>query len=139
MSAADILRGTARLLIDLGYAPVPEFTLASGRRVDLMAANAAGLLLVVEIKSSVADFRADRKWHEYLDYCDRFCFAVDAAFPQDLLPADAGLIVADRYGGELLREGPQRPLAPARRRALTLQLALAAAQKLWRDAALPPG
>jgi hypothetical protein len=128
---ARLARGVCRWLTDQGAAPVTEFSPAPGLRVDVIALWPDGRIGVVEVKASVADFRADAKWRGYLDWCDAFHFAVDAAFPLELLP-DQGVIVADAFGAELVRPAPPRPLAPARRRALTLRLARAAAARLRR-------
>jgi len=128
--AADIYRGVARLLSAHGLAPVPEVCLANGRRADVVAITGAGEVWIVEIKSSVEDFRADRKWPEYRGYCDRLLFAVAPAFPRDILPADTGLIVADRYGGEIIRSAPEHRLSGARRKAVTLRVVHAAALRL---------
>ena len=125
-----VTRGAARLMQALGHAPLLEFPLPNGRRADIMAMDARGLLSIVEVKSSVEDFRADRKWGEYAPYCDAFCFAVPPDFPREILPGDAGLIVADGFGGAILRHPPAHPLAPARRKALTLQFARLAAFRL---------
>ena len=129
-AALDIARGTCRLLIAHGLAPLPEFTLASGRRADLMALAGSGQLWIVEIKSSLADFRADQKWPEYRDFCDRLFFAVARDFPLDVLPEDSGLIVADRYGAEIVRPAPELKLAPARRKAVIGSFARVAALRL---------
>jgi hypothetical protein len=129
--ALEILRGTSRMLIDAGLTPLHEFTLPSGRRADVAAIDRDGTITIVEIKSSLADFRSDQKWPEYADYCDRFFFAVKPDFPREVLPGDCGLILADRYSAEILR--PARPapvLAPARRKALTLRFARVAALRL---------
>jgi CysZ protein len=125
--AADVQRGVRRLFSQLGYVSLPEFTLASGRRADVIALGGDGLLTIVEIKSSVADFRADRKWPDYRDFCDRFFFAVPDTLPRAILPEDTGLIVADSFGAAILREAPPHPLAGARRKAVTLRFAHAAA------------
>ncbi len=127
---ADIGRGVVRLLTDLGIAALPELPLANGRRVDVIGLGRDGGIHVVEIKSSRADFMTDRKWPEYLEFAERFYFAVTTGFPLDLLPADEGLIIADRYGAELVRPARHRPLAAARRKALTLRFARLAAQRL---------
>ncbi len=124
-----VTRGAARLLTGLGLAPLAEAPLPNGRRADLMALSPRGELVIVEVKSGIEDYRADGKWPQYGPYCDRFFFAVDPEFPRDLLPAEPGLIVADGFGGMVVREAPEHPLAPARRRALTLQFARLAA---WR-------
>jgi hypothetical protein len=128
--AIDLARGVGRLLGDMGYSALPEFRLNSGRRVDVIGVDAKGRIAIVEIKCSVADFRADRKWPEYLDFCDHFYFAVQLGFPYDVLPSDTGLIVADAYGGEVVRTAPARAINGNRRRSLTLSLARTAATRL---------
>lgn len=130
--AADIARGAMRLFADLGYAALQEFPLRVKRRADIVALNDAGEIIIVEIKSCRADFRADQKWPEYLEFCDRFFFAVAPDFPRDILPANYGLIVADRHGGAILRESVPTPLNGNRRRAQILQIALTASQRLAR-------
>ena len=127
-----LMRGAARLLYDHGYNAIPEFSLASSRRADLFAVGPKGEITIVEVKSGIADFRADNKWHEYRDYCDRLYFAVSARFPREVLPEDAGLIVADGFGAAILRESPHHPLAGARRKAVTLRFARCAAERLMR-------
>jgi hypothetical protein len=131
--ATLLARGTCRALDQLGYASLLEFPLANGRRADILALGRGGDLAIVEIKTSVADFRADRKWVKYRDFADRFYFAVPSSFPVALIPEDCGLIVADAFAAALLRNGDAHPLAPARRRALTLRFALAAAARLRRQ------
>lgn len=126
---AEVRRGTMRLLAELGLAPLAEVPLASGRRLDLLALAADGTFWAVEIKSSLADFRADAKWRDYLPWADRFFFAVAPEFPLAALPGEEGLIVADRYEAAILREGPIRPLPGARRRALLLRFARLAAAR----------
>ncbi|WP_374659948.1 DNA repair putative endonuclease MmcB [Phenylobacterium sp.] len=126
---ANVTRGAARLLVDLGYAPLTEVTLPNGRRADLMALSAKGELVIFEVKSGIEDYRVDRKWHEYLPYCDRFAFAVAPEFPREILPEEPGLIVCDGFGGAVLREAPVSPLAPARRKALTIAFARLAAMR----------
>src|SRR5207248_1742243 len=121
--AALLARGVCRALGQLGYASLLEFPLANGRRADVLALGKSGELVAVEIKTSVADFRADRKWTSYRDFADRLYFAVSSDFPSLLIPEDCGLIVADGYSGTLLRNGVALSLAPARRRALTLRFA----------------
>jgi hypothetical protein len=129
-AALDIRRGVARLLHAHRMATVAEVSLANGRRADLVAVTSRGGIWIVEIKSCIEDFRADHKWPEYRAFCDRLHFAVSPAFPRDILPADTGLIVADRYGGELLRGAPEHRLTGARRKALTLRLVHTAAMRL---------
>jgi hypothetical protein len=137
-AADDIRRGVGRALADADHAVLAEVPLGNGRRADLVAIDRAGMISLVEIKSCRADFVTDRKWYQYLDYCDRFYFAVTSDFPRHLLPADAGLIVADRFGGEIVREVPIRALGPARRKAILIRFGRAAAGRL--QALLdPPG
>lgn len=126
-TALGVQRGVRRLFAQLGHATLAEFTLASGRRADVIALAPDGRLTIVEIKSSVADFRADRKWPDYRDFCDRFFFAVPETVPLEILPEAAGLIMADAFGAAVLREPPEHPLAGARRKAVTLRFARAAA------------
>ena len=133
LSAGLLARGTCRALAQLGYASLVEFPLASGRRADILALGKAGDLIIIEIKSSVADFRSDRKWASYRDFADRLYFAVPNEFPSLLIPEDCGLIVADGFGAAVLRHGAGTPLAAARRRALTLRFARHAAARLRRQ------
>ena len=123
-------RGVRRLFADLGHVTIPEFSLANGRRADVIALSACGKLTIVEIKSSVADFRADKKWPDYRDYCDRFYFAIPESLPESLIPEEAGLIVADAFGGAILRDPADHPLSGARRKAVTLRFAHSAASLL---------
>jgi hypothetical protein len=113
-----------------GLAVLAEYTLASGRRADLIGIKPDGTVWIVEIKSSREDFLIDQKWPEYRDYCDHLFFAIPTNLDQSLMPVDAGLIVADHYGAEILRPAPPHPLVAARRRVLTLSFARHAAQKL---------
>lgn len=129
-AAAAIARGTRRLLLKLGLASLPELTLANGRRADVVALSDKGEIWIVEVKSSVADFRADAKWPQYEAFADRLLFAVAPDFPVDILPDTTGLILADAYGGELVREAPLRPLPAARRKAMSLRIARVAALRL---------
>lgn len=131
--AALLARGVGRLLVDMGYSVLTELRVGEGHRVDVAGCNARGAIVIVEIKSSVADFRGDRKWRRYLPYCDSFYFAVRADFPLELLPHDSGLIVADSYGAEVIRPAPVMAMNGNRRRSLTLRFARAAADRL-RDA-----
>ncbi len=122
-----VTRGAARLLSALGWAPLLEVSLPNGRRADVMALGPKGEIAIVEVKSGVLDYRTDRKWGDYLPYCDAFFFAVAPEFPREILPDEPGLMVADGFGGAVLREAPSTPLAPARRKALTLTFARLAA------------
>ncbi len=130
--AADLARGIARLLHHMGFAALEEFNLANGRRADLFAIGRKGEIVVVEIKVSVADFKGDDKWPEYLAHCDRFYFGVPAAFPRDLVPAEVGLMIGDRYGAAVLRDAPERTMATRLRHRETHRFALYAAGRLRR-------
>ena len=122
-----VTRGAARLFTALSFAPLLEVSLPNGRRADIMALGPRGEIAIVEVKSGPEDFRADRKWGDYLPYCDAFFFAVAPEFPRTILPEEPGLIVADAFDGAVLREAPATPLVPARRKALTLAFARLAA------------
>ncbi len=128
--AAEICRGTLRLMAHMGYYGVTEMTLANHRRADIAAIGPAGDIWMIEIKSSVQDFKSDTKWREYMHYCDRLTFAVGADFPQELIPSEAGLIIADAFYGAVIREAPETRLVPARRKAVTLRFARLAAARL---------
>jgi hypothetical protein len=131
-TAVLLVRGVCRALDQLGYATLAEFPLTNGRRADILCLGKAGDFVIIEIKSSVADFRADRKWPTYRDFADRLYFAVPDHFPQILIPEECGLMVADPFGAALLRDGLATPLSGARRRALTLRFARLAAARLRR-------
>jgi hypothetical protein len=130
MAACDLLRGVARALADADYAVVPELPLGNGRRADMAAIDRTGAITLVEVKSGRADFCGDRKWHEYLAWCDRFYFAVGRDFPLDLLPLEEGLILADCFGAEIVREAQLRALSAARRKAMLIRFGRAAAGRL---------
>ena len=132
-TAMDVARGVNRLLLAEGLSPIQEFALPNNRRLDVAALGFDGTIIGVEIKVSVADLRADEKWPEYLSFCDLFYFAVPPEFPQHLLPATTGLMVADRFGGAILRESPRKALHAARRRALILRFGMIAAERLTRE------
>jgi len=127
---ALLARGVSRMLSEHGLAPLLEVPLANGRRADIMAITGQGHVWIVETKSCLADFAIDTKWPDYIDYCDRFFFAVTEDFPRELIPEDVGLIVADGFSGAILRDSPVRPLAGARRKAVTLLFARLAAFRL---------
>jgi hypothetical protein len=131
-TALMIARGVRRLLRARGFSSLSELPLTDGRRADIAAVNGEGEVLIVEIKSSRADFRADRKWRDYVACCDRLYFAISERTPAALMPVEAGLIVADSYGAEILREAQIRRMSPASRRALLLRFARAAADRLHR-------
>ena len=130
-----VTRGAARLLADMGYAPLLEVCLPNGRRADVMAMGRKGDIVICEVKSGLDDYRVDRKWPEYAPFCDAFYFAVAPEFPQDVLPQEPGLIVADGFGGAVLRQAPVLTLAPARRKALTLAFARLGAMRTMREQA----
>jgi hypothetical protein len=129
-TALAVARGATRLLHSLGLSVVSELPLPSGRRADLVALGRAGELWIVEIKSSVADFRADHKWTDYRFHCDRLFFATTLAVPCEIFPPDAGLIVADAFGASVVCEAPEHRLHPATRKCMTLAFARAAALRL---------
>jgi hypothetical protein len=135
--ARTLCRGVTRALGQHGFTLLIEVPLADGRRADLMALGRDGSLVIVEIKSSVADFRADRKWPGYRQWCDRLYFAVPEGFPLELIPGECGLMQADGFGAAILREAPLEKLDPARRRAVQLRFARLAAGRLQR--LLDPG
>lgn len=128
--ALGVRRGVRRLFADMGHVTLPEVTLANGRRADILALGENGLVTIVEIKSCLADFRADRKWPDYRDFCDQLFFAIPETMPQDVLPECCGLIVADSFGAAVIRDAPCHPLAGARRKAVTLRFARGAAALL---------
>jgi hypothetical protein len=136
-SATLLARGVCRAFDQLDYASLVEFPLANGRRADVLALGKGGDLVIVEIKCSVADFRADQKWPGYRDYADRLYFAVASGFPTGLIPEECGLMVADAFGAAVLRDGRTSLLAAGRRRAATLRFARIAALRLRRS--LDPG
>lgn len=125
-----LARGCARGLRQLDFICLEEFVPAPGLRVDLMAVGRKGEIWIVECKSSRADFQSDSKWTGYLEWCDKYFWAVDTNFPTELLPADTGLIIADSYGAEVIRDAPANPLPPARRKKIMLKFARNAAERL---------
>jgi len=129
-TALAVARGAARLLHAHGFCVVSELPLPSGRRADLVALDSGGAIWIVEVKSSVADFRADQKWQDYRLHCDRLFFATTVEVPCEIFPPDTGLIVADAYGAEFRCEAPEHRLAAATRKAMTLIFARAAALRL---------
>lgn len=129
-TALMIQRGVGRLLYARKFSILNELTLASGRRADVMALSSKGELWIIEIKSSIADFKADHKWPDYKDYCDRLFFASHEGVPTDLFPDEQGLIMADSFGAEILRDAPEHKLPAARRKAVLQRYATAAANRL---------
>jgi hypothetical protein len=125
-----VRRGVQRLLADMGLHMMPELSLATGRRADLVALTRTGDIWIIEIKSSVEDFRVDRKWPQYRLHADRFFFATHPEVPAGIFPEDAGFILSDGYGAEILREAPEHRLTAAARKALMLRIARAGAARL---------
>ncbi len=136
LTAPDVLRGVCRLLVRAGVAPLAEVPLGCGRRADILGIDSQGRLTLVEIKVALGDLRGDRKWPDYLDFCDRFFWAVPAGFPlalfdtDDFAPARTGLIVADRFDAEEMRPAPWVPINAARRKTETLRFARRAASRV---------
>lgn len=128
-TALAIQRGLSRLLRDHDHAMLTEFTLVTGRRADVIALGADGMIWIIEIKSSPEDFYADNKWHEYREFCDRFSFAIPQTMDAGIIPIEAGLIIADQWGAEIMRPASQHPLHASRRKALTHSFARSAAQR----------
>jgi hypothetical protein len=141
MPGQRLARGVARALRAMDFVTVEELVPASGLRVDVMALGPKGEIWVIECKSGRADYQTDRKWQGYLEWCDRFFWAVDADFPTALLPEGTGLILADAYDAEIIRMGPEAPLAPARRKVMVQKFARHAALRLQslRDPGGGPG
>jgi hypothetical protein len=129
-TALAVARGTARLLHALGHGVVSELPLPSGRRADLVALDAGGEIWIVEVKSSIADFRADQKWQDYRAHCDRLFFATHMEMPHKIFPPDAGLIIADAFGAQTMREAPEHRLPAATRKSMMLIFARASALRL---------
>jgi hypothetical protein len=131
-TALFVARGTRRLLRRLNFSTITELPLLSGRRADIVALAMDATIFIVEIKSSVADFRADVKWRDYRAHCDRLFFAIPETVPVEIMPEDAGLILADAFGAEILRHAPEHRMAAATRRAVLMRFARAAAHRLHR-------
>lgn len=128
--ATALARGISRMLGEAGQTCLHEFTLRNGRRADVIALASNGTFTIIEIKTSVNDFRSDNKWPDYLDFCDHFYFAVPEDFPQDLIPEECGLMVADAYGAVVLRAPEEARLNGSRRRTLLLRYAEVAGRRL---------
>ncbi len=127
-----IRRGATRYLRQAGFVVAQEMTFPSGRRADLVAIRPNHDIWIIEVKSGLPDFRADKKWPEYADYCDALCFAVSPDFPHAIISPDVGLILADAFGGTMLRDPVRAGLAPARRKALMLSFTQLVAGRLMR-------
>ena len=135
-STEQVTRGAMCFLLELGYAPITEISLTNGRRADIVGLDRNGRTIIVEVKSSLADFRSDGKWTEYLSYCEEFYFAVDSHFPRTVLeeetslPQVTGIMLADAYGAEIIRPAASRAVNAARRKTLTLKMARIGAMRL---------
>jgi len=125
-----VRRGVQRLLTEMGAHVLPELSLSTGRRADLIALTRQGDIWIIEIKSSIEDFRVDRKWPDYRLHCDRFFFATHPGVPADIFPEECGFILSDGYGAEVMREAPEHRIAAATRKALMLRIARAGAARL---------
>ncbi|WP_105386255.1 MmcB family DNA repair protein [Neorhizobium alkalisoli] len=125
-----VRKGVQILLHEMRHALLPELVLANGRRADLITISEKGEIWIIEIKTSIEDFRVDRKWPDYRSYCDRLFFATHKDVPLEIFPEDCGLFLSDGYGGHLLRDAPEHRLAPATRKAVMLNFSRAAAQRL---------
>lgn len=128
--AMMVRKGLQILLNDMRHVTLPELVLANGRRADLMTVSEKGEIWIVEIKTSVEDFRVDRKWPDYRSYCDRLFFATHKDVPIEIFPEDCGLLLSDGYGAHLLRDAPDHRLAPATRKSVMLNFSRAAARRL---------
>lgn len=129
-SGQKLARGVARYLHSYGFVSIEEFVPSRGLRVDVVGLGPKGEIWVIECKSSRADFQSDSKWQGYLEWCDRYFWAVDMEFPTDLLPEGTGLIIADAYDAEIIRMAPEDKLAPARRKVMLQKFATHAARRL---------
>lgn len=125
-----VRRGVQILLNDMRHSTLPELALASGRRADLISVSEKGEIWIVEIKTSVEDFRVDRKWPEYRLHCDRLFFATHKDVPLEIFPQECGLLLSDGYGSHLVREAPEHRLSPATRKSVMMNFARTAAQRL---------
>lgn len=125
-----VRRGVQILLRDMRHAVLPELSLASGRRADLISLSERGEIWIIEIKSSIEDFRVDRKWPDYRAHCDRLFFATHKDVPLEIFPEDCGLILSDSYGAHMLREAPEHRMAAATRKSVTLNFSRTAAERL---------
>lgn len=128
--AMVVRRGVQRLLTHMGAHVLPELSLATGRRADLVALTRRGDIWIIEIKSSIEDFRVDRKWPDYRLHSDRFFFATHPEVPASIFPEECGFILSDGYGAEILREAPEHRLPASTRKALMLRMARAGAARL---------
>jgi hypothetical protein len=128
--ALAIRRGMQRLLIDMRHVTLPELSLRSGRRADIVTLSEKGEIWIIEIKSSIEDFRADQKWMDYRAHCDRLFFATTLDVPCEIFPKDTGLIVADAFGAQVMCEAPEHRLHASTRKSMMLAFARCAALRL---------
>ncbi len=126
----SVTRAAARFCALRGWAPVEQVPLPDGRRADILALRPDGDFVILEVKSCARDFLSDGKWHDYRAWCDRLYFAVDLDFPQELLPEDVGLVVAEDREAALIREASEHRLVAARRRSMMHRMAMLAAGRL---------
>jgi hypothetical protein len=126
----SLARGVARHFSSLGWVSIEELAPVRGLRVDVMALGPKDEIWVIECKSNLADFRSDRKWGRYLEWCDRFFWAVDTRFPIDELPKITGLMIGDAYNSEIIRMGPETKMASSRRKGIVHKFAVNAARRL---------
>lgn len=137
-SKADtIFQGTMRMLYDQGWTSLIEVKLANNRRADILAINHKGEILIIEVKSGEQDFASDEKWPEYEEFCDYFLFAVDQDFPIERLPDEIGYVIADAFGGAIIREAELHKLSGPRRKSITLKFARLAATRLYKTLTPP--
>jgi hypothetical protein len=128
--AMMVRRGLQVLLGDMRHAALPELVLANGRRADLITLSEKGEIWIIEIKTSIEDFRVDRKWPDYRAYCDRLFFATHKDVPLEIFPEECGLLLSDGYDAHLMREAPEHRLSPATRKSVMLNFSRAAAKRL---------
>lgn len=131
-NALMVQQGVMRHFLQNGIIMMPELTLANNMRADLIGVDTKGVITIIEIKSSVEDFKTDQKWPSYTEYCDRFYFASHSGVPENIFPNDEGFVLADNYGAEIIRPAVEHKLPAATRKALTLRIARAAASRLDR-------
>ena len=127
-----VCRGACRLMRQAGHSVLLEVPLPDGRRADIFAVGRSGDITIVEVKSSIEDWRVDEKWPDYLGWCDQLYFAVPVDFPQALIPEDVGLIVADAYGAHMVCDAPEHRLPAPTRKLMTVRFALTSAQRMSR-------
>lgn len=128
--ALTVRHGVQKLFLRLGIPVLSELPLADGRRADLVGIDRKGAIIIVEIKSSIGDLKADHKWPDYRAHCDRLYFASHSEVPIELFPEDCGFILADGFDGYIMREAPEHRMSAATRKAIMLRLSRVAARRL---------